>query len=359
LPWSGRNGARGFTLIELLVVIAIIALLISILLPALGEVRRQGKIIVCRSNIRQMAIAFVSYANENKEAVAGSPTTSGHAALKGVYNGTAMQTWDYLGPLLEHLGSEQVIEPEGTYNDQADASRADRLNFYREGLKSAVCPENNILAKPFQASTPWTTGRMLSYVTSTQFTSIEVDPPEGAGDRLKRIASDGIDRRFYKPFLFRVGTLHMKGILFEGSRYKESKSEPPDFDPKIAANFGGIFADVGPWFRESAALNRQMAPGEVYGEWNLNILDPRRYAFRHGSKSSGVNAGTSGVSCRGHVAFFDTRVELLDDAQATRPDYWFPTATILNINNRKLKAWNSTIRDFPNQTGASGQYNVP
>src|SRR6185295_771076 len=57
---------RGFTLIELLVVIAVIALLISLLLPALSGAREAGRSALCLSNLRQNGIACRQYADENK-----------------------------------------------------------------------------------------------------------------------------------------------------------------------------------------------------------------------------------------------------------------------------------------------------
>jgi len=59
------NIRAGFTLVELLVVIAIIALLMSVLMPALARVRKQAKTTLCLSNLKQLASCFSMYANEN------------------------------------------------------------------------------------------------------------------------------------------------------------------------------------------------------------------------------------------------------------------------------------------------------
>jgi prepilin-type N-terminal cleavage/methylation domain-containing protein/prepilin-type processing-associated H-X9-DG protein len=60
---------KGFTLIELLVVISIIALLLSILMPALSAVKERARFVVCKSNLRQLGVAAATYAADNNDSL--------------------------------------------------------------------------------------------------------------------------------------------------------------------------------------------------------------------------------------------------------------------------------------------------
>jgi prepilin-type N-terminal cleavage/methylation domain-containing protein/prepilin-type processing-associated H-X9-DG protein len=92
---------RAFTLVELLVVIGIIAVLIAILLPALQKAQRQARLVACLSNQRQLALAVIMYAGDNKGFVPGGSWVSGstpYAWYNGTRNNPYSVTKDPLGP---------------------------------------------------------------------------------------------------------------------------------------------------------------------------------------------------------------------------------------------------------------------
>ncbi len=97
LTLSGRKPKRGFTLIELLVVIAIIAILASLLLPALSRGKAVAMSAKCKSNLHQFGLALAMYVMDNGESYPGA-----------TYAGAATPSWEM------HLASYVSVKEKTT-----------------------------------------------------------------------------------------------------------------------------------------------------------------------------------------------------------------------------------------------------
>jgi prepilin-type N-terminal cleavage/methylation domain-containing protein/prepilin-type processing-associated H-X9-DG protein len=91
--FAARTDAAGFTLIELLAVIAVIAIVSSLLLPALAKAKTRAQAIICLNNTRQLALGWLMYANEHQDRLAYN--LAGRTAATNLNNWVAgVMDWD-------------------------------------------------------------------------------------------------------------------------------------------------------------------------------------------------------------------------------------------------------------------------
>ncbi|MFG0284350.1 MAG: type II secretion system protein [Phycisphaerales bacterium JB039] len=231
--WGRRK--HGFTLIELLVVIAIIALLIGILLPALGEARKAAKLTICQAQLQQFGVATQSYAADYQDRIwaftwqAGTlkPAPGLPTAASSDLRAAAIQAID----ILHRRADREDMQVPASWIPHVLYSHLVLQDYLASRLpeKMVVCPEDtnrlnwqkdptelfdNGFWLPLQ-ETPSETNKRWPYSSSYQ-------PPTATYDRSivgSRIEQSPSSHRFYSvPTAVQLGNKRLSQVDFPGNK---------------------------------------------------------------------------------------------------------------------------------------------